>query len=143
MTRRIDPTIVRLHSWDDAGLEEETFGPVLWLKAVEDIYQAVDYINSRPKPLSLYVFSESREQQDYVVANTSSGGTQINAVIGFPVNSHMRFGGVGESGSGGYSGESSFYTFCHMKAVSKSLYEIPVLYPPRDSPLLMKLLNFI
>ena len=144
VTRRVDPTIVRLDSFDDPGMEGETFGPVLWLKSVEDMYQAVSYINSRPKPLSLYVFSEDRQTQDYVVSNTSSGGAGINAVSSYLMNEKLPFAGVGDSGMGGsYHGKWSFSTFSHMKAVSKSLYEIDFMYPPRDKWLPFKLLRFL
>merc|ERR1719419_798377 len=119
VTRRIEPTVVRVDSWDDAGMQQETFGPVLWVKSVQNVEEAVDFINGRPKSLSLYMFSEDRRNQDFVVNNTSSGGMQINAVVGYATHEGLPFGGVGASGMGAYHGQRTFDTFCHKKAVSR------------------------
>ena len=47
-------------------------------------------------------------------------------------NDHLPFGGVGESGMGGYHGHHTFETFSHMRSVLKSpaSLEIPVRYAP-------------
>ena len=36
----------------------EIFGPVLAIVPVEDVNEAIDYINSRDHPLALYVFTQ-------------------------------------------------------------------------------------
>ncbi len=46
----IEPTIIVVSEWSDIGMREETFGPVLWLKSVRSVSEAVAYINARPKP---------------------------------------------------------------------------------------------
>ena len=48
------------------------------------------------------------------------------------VSSHMPFGGVGNSGMGGYHGKDSFDTFSHRKSILKksSLIDMPLRYPP-------------
>ena len=44
--------------------------------AVDGVTEAIDYVNSRPKPLALYVFSTDKYTQKKVVCNTSSGCVQ-------------------------------------------------------------------
>ena len=48
------------------------------------------------------------------------------------VNSHLPFGGVGESGMGSYHGKLSFDLFSHKKSVIKSAtwLDIPLRYAP-------------
>lgn len=142
-TRRVEPTIIKVDDWDDFGMKEETFGPVLWIKSVKDVEEAVNYINTRPKSLSLYMFSENQKNMDFVVNNTSSGGMQINGAAGYIANPNLGFGGVGASGMGAYHGDKTFYSFCHMKPVVKNLGEASFLYIPRDTNFKMKLLNYM
>jgi aldehyde dehydrogenase (NAD+) len=47
-------------------------------------------------------------------------------------NPNLPFGGIGNSGQGGYHGKFSFDTFTHYKAVVKKPFwlDIPLRYPP-------------
>jgi len=128
-TRRFQPTIVRCEL-EDPGLEQETFGPILWVVPVESVQSAVEYINNRAKSLTLYLFSNDDFTKNYVIHNTSSGGMQVNGTIVYAGHGGLGFGGVGESGLGSYHGKYSFDTFTHKKPVVKSLLEMPVIYPP-------------
>lgn len=90
-------------------------------------------INSRPKPLAVYLFSNSQISVDNVVSNTSSGGVTINDLIHHNLLQECPFGGVGESGCGSYNGEHSFDTFSHKKTVlhkSMALPDPSVRFPP-------------
>ena len=44
----------------DAVMADEIFGPILPVLTVESLDSAVEFVNGRPKPLALYVFSQSR-----------------------------------------------------------------------------------
>jgi aldehyde dehydrogenase (NAD+) len=46
--------------------------------------------------------------------------------------SQLPFGGVGESGMGGYHGKAGFDTFSHRKSILKksNWLDIPLRYPP-------------
>ncbi len=91
--------------------------PILPLVAVEGIDEAIAFVNARPKPLALYVFSRSRAQQDKVLSQAQSGGACVNDTL-FQISSpFMPFGGVGDSGWGAYHGEQGFLRFCHQKSV--------------------------
>lgn len=131
-TRYIAPTVLRDVPRDSAVMADEIFGPILPVLRVPHIDEAIEFINDRPKPLALYVFSSDDTIQNDVLQRTSSGGATVNhawlhlAVPGLP------FGGVGESGMGSYHGRASFETFTHRKSVlSKTLsIDPPLMYPP-------------
>jgi aldehyde dehydrogenase (NAD+) len=128
----IAPTILRNVSPDSPVMQDEIFGPILPVLTVPSIDAAVSFVNARPKPLALYVFTRSKQVEDDVIARTSSGGVCVNATIWQIANSGLPFGGVGPSGMGAYHGRDSFETFSHRKAiVSKSTAIDPrIAYPP-------------
>ena len=57
----IEPTVIVDPSPDDAVMGDEIFGPVLPVITVESTTAAIDFVNRRPKPLALYVFTASRQ----------------------------------------------------------------------------------
>eukprot|EP00898_Chlorokybus_atmophyticus_P000911 jgi/Chlat1/1820/Chrsp138S00767 len=132
-SRFIAPTLLLDLPEDVAYWQEEVFGPLLAIKRVKNVNQAIEFINERPKPLALYVFSTDEAVHDAFVQRTSSGGVCINDTIlhfGIP---GLPFGGVGESGMGAYHGKRSFTTFSHSKGVAKRSFTLPdppFRYPP-------------
>lgn len=100
--------------------------------SVNNVDDAIAYINERPKPLALYVFSEDGEATEKVLTSTSSGGVGVNETIMHIVNPHLPFGGVGDSGMGAYHGKAGFDLFSHVKSVlHKPTWMDPaVRYPP-------------
>lgn len=131
-TRRIEPAIVTDPDPDSALMREEIFGPILPVLSVPDIDAAVEFVNDRPKPLSLYVFSESARVSDHVVRWTSSGSVGVNHLLYQLLVPDLPFGGIGPSGQGSYHGRHGFETFSHRKSVlSKPTTPDPGLaYPP-------------
>jgi aldehyde dehydrogenase (NAD+) len=130
--RYISPTILDQVSPEDPVMTEEIFGPVLPVLEFTDIHTVLEYINAHPKPLAVYYFSEDPIHQAEVLNKTSSGGGCINDVITHIANSRMPFGGVGNSGMGGYHGKFSFDTFSHYRSVMKksTWLDIPFRYAP-------------
>ena len=49
-----------------------------------------------------------------VVFATDSGGVTVNNCILHVIHPDLYFGGVGQSGMGGYHGKYSFETFSHL-----------------------------
>jgi aldehyde dehydrogenase (NAD+) len=129
--RYVAPTLLRGVSPEAAVMQEEIFGPILPVLAVDDVDEAIARVNSGDKPLALYVFGE--ENADKVLAETSSGGACVNdAMVHIGVNA-LPFGGVGESGYGAYHGRWGFETFSHRKAVLRRpswMADSPVMRPP-------------
>ncbi len=128
----IEPTVLTKVSTDSLIMSEEIFGPILPVISVSGIEDAIGFVNSRPKPLALYLFTKDKEVQNNVISETSSGGVCINDVLMHMVVPDLPFGGVGQSGVGAYHGRNSFITFSHARAVLiKSTFgDLPLRYPP-------------
>lgn len=130
--RYIAPTILDNVSLDSPVMQDEIFGPILPIIEYGNLREAIDLIKSRPKPLALYMFSKNNKKIDRVLAETSAGGVTINDTLMHIANGSLPFGGVGESGIGGYHGQHSFDLFSHLKAVlhRSFLVEEPIRYAP-------------
>lgn len=130
--RYFAPTAVRRPEPGTALMQEEIFGPILPLVAVDDVDAAIDFVNARDKPLALYVFAEDSAVANRVVANTAAGGVSVNATIFHLAVPGLPFGGVGESGMGAYHGRASFETFSHAKSVltRPTSLDPSIAYPP-------------
>lgn len=115
--RYIAPTVLDQVPLDAPVMQEEIFGPILPVLEYDDVQEAIDFINARPKPLALYLFSRSKSLQERVLRDTSSGGVCINETIMHVGVTDLPFGGVGESGIGNYHGKASFDTFSHYKGI--------------------------
>ncbi len=130
--RYIAPTV--LVDVDPASpiMQEEIFGPLLPILTVTSARAAVDFVNGRDHPLALYVFAGDKAVVDDVLARTTSGGVTVNGTMLHFTNPHLPFGGVGESGMGGYHGESGVRLFQHLKPVlTRGTAMDPSLpYPP-------------
>ncbi len=130
--RTISPTVLVGVKHDDPVMSEEIFGPVLPVMTYENIEDAIQFVKSRPKPLALYLFSESSSLRRKIFNELSFGGGMINDVLMHFVNESLPFGGVGESGMGSYHGEAGFKCFSHYKAIISrpTLFEFPLKYYP-------------
>lgn len=130
--RYIAPTLLDQVSQDAAVMQEEIFGPILPVLEYDEIETALNLINSKSKPLALYVFSRNQQFQDLVLHQTSSGGVCINDTIVHIAASTLPFGGVGDSGIGSYHGKASFDMFSHHKSVmTKNFwFDLKLRYPP-------------
>lgn len=115
----IEPTIVT-NVPDHADLwEKEVFGPVLPFFTYADIQEAIDKINSKEKPLALYVFSKSKKNIKRIINNTRAGGTCVNHVGIHFFNNNLPFGGSNNSGIGKGNGFFGFEAFSNPRAVLK------------------------
>ena len=131
-SRYIAPTLLTDVDPESAIMTEEIFGPILPVLSVDSIDEAIAFVNSREKPLALYVFTEDPAVGDEVLSRTSSGGACVNAAILHIVNPNLPFGGVGPSGMGAYHGKASFDTFSHKKSVlvKSTRLDMKAMYPP-------------
>jgi aldehyde dehydrogenase (NAD+) len=130
-TLHIEPTVLTGVQSDSAVMQDEIFGPILPVLEYSDIEHVLGEVNSRPKPLALYIFSENKAVQQQVLAGASFGGGCINDTVYHFSSPYLPFGGVGSSGIGAYHGQSSFHLFSHRKSVMKmtTLFDIPFRYP--------------
>jgi coniferyl-aldehyde dehydrogenase len=98
-------------------MQEEIFGPILPILAYDRIEDAIDYVNRRPRPLALYLFSFDRALQQRIVAGTHSGAVSFNDTMTHAALNDVPFGGIGESGMGHYHGHEGFLTFSKAKGI--------------------------
>ncbi|XP_065206988.1 aldehyde dehydrogenase, dimeric NADP-preferring-like isoform X2 [Planococcus citri] len=115
--RYIEPTILTDVKEDDPVMKEEIFGPILPIVTVDSAYEAIGFINKRPKPLSLYIFSSDKKVQQMFLTQTHSGSVCVNDTLMQYTVDTLPFGGVGASGIGAYHGRYTFDTFSHKKSV--------------------------
>jgi len=129
---RIEPTVVVDPAPDEPVMSEEIFGPILPIISVGSAEEAVSFVNSRPKPLALYVFTGDMRKGRDLVDRMPSGGAVINHLAMHCLVPALPFGGVGASGMGAYHGQWGFEALSHRRAVlSKPAKPDPrLLYPP-------------
>ena len=131
-TLRIAPTVMDNVSWNDPVMQEEIFGPVLPVLTYERFEDLFGLLGDKPKPLALYLFSENKAHIHQITHRLRYGGGCINDTIIHLATSEMPFGGVGESGMGGYHGEEGFKAFSHSKSIvdKKTWMDLPMRYQP-------------
>ena len=120
-SKRILPPVVVLDAPENCMLmREEIFGPVLPVVGYDTLEDALDWINTHPHPLALYIFAEDRKEQTRVLDRTQSGGVTVNGTLLHIAQEGLPFGGVGASGMGFYHGRAGFDRFTHARAVFKT-----------------------
>ncbi len=115
---------------DCAVMREEIFGPILPIVSYETLDTAARQVRSRERPLALYFFGGSREQQQFLLKNSWAGGVTFDDIMFHTFQQELPFGGVGESGMGRYGGNAGFQTFSNTKSVAHR----PRIEPMNMSP---------
>ncbi|MFK7774949.1 MAG: aldehyde dehydrogenase family protein [Saprospiraceae bacterium] len=131
----IAPTLISNVAKDSKLMTEEIFGPVLPIFEFTDIETVLEEINSREKPLALYIYSNSRKNIKYIINNTRAGGTCINQNAVHFFNTNLPFGGSNNSGIGKAHGYDGFKAFSNDRGILKQ--HIPnaleLLMPPYNN----------
>jgi aldehyde dehydrogenase (NAD+) len=128
----VELTILDNVSDSDPVMQEEIFGPVLPMISFDSLDDAIQKVLEKPRPLALYIFSNSRKIQKSIVDSTQSGTVAINESVVHFINPYLPFGGIGKSGMGRYHGRFSFETFSYKRPVMKksTLLDTSIRYPP-------------
>jgi aldehyde dehydrogenase (NAD+) len=113
----IDPTVVVDPAVDEPLMTDEIFGPILPIVTVQSLDAAIEFVNSRPKPLAAYLFTKAKSTRERVIKEVSSGGMIVNHLLFQFSTAKLPFGGVGPSGMGAYHGRFGFEEFSHRKSV--------------------------
>lgn len=142
-THQIAPTVMDNVTWDDAVMQEEIFGPIMPILTFESYDEIYNHLANSPKPLALYLFSEDKVTIKEVTTRCQYGGGCINDTIIHLATSEMAFGGIGESGMGGYHGKDGFDAFSHIKSIvdKKTWMDLPMRYQPYNRGIYGKLLK--
>jgi len=132
-TRFFPPVILQNVPADSPVLQEEIFGPILPVVTYKNLDDALHLINSKQKPLALYVFTGRETEWQKVLQETSSGGACINDCGIQFLHHKLPFGGVNNSGIGKSHGHAGFLTFSNEKPVLKQrrgFTTVTLFYPP-------------
>lgn len=116
-TKKLPLSIIIDPDDDSLVMREEIFGPILSIKPYDHITEVVDYVNQQPRALALYYFGRDKQEEHYVLHNTTSGGITVNDVMAHVAAEDLPFGGIGPSGMGAYHGGDGFRNFSHAKSV--------------------------
>jgi aldehyde dehydrogenase (NAD+) len=132
-TRFIHPTILTNVPHSSRIMNEEIFGPILPIITYNKLDEAIAFVNARPKPLALYIFSGRKKEQERILRETSAGGVCINDSGIHFLHHNLPFGGVNNSGIGKSHGHYGFLAFSNEKPVlrqRRGLTTIKAFYPP-------------
>lgn len=140
---KIAPTVMENVTCEDAVMGQEIFGPILPIITYEDFEELLQDLQTKEKPLALYLFSHNKKHIHAVNTRLCFGGGCINDVVIHLATSEMGFGGVGQSGMGSYHGQDGFDAFSHYKSMvdKKTWLDLPMRYQPYKSKLYEKLLH--
>ncbi|KAH9485988.1 Aldehyde dehydrogenase family 3 member B1 [Psilocybe cubensis] len=127
-TRWMEPTVVVDVEEGDVLLDEEIFGPILPIVAVDSMDDAIAFVNRREHPLVSYIFSNDEEFKRKFISSTTSGSVWIGDTFQQVGVSQVPFGGIGESGHGRQSMKAGFDEFTYARGV--------VDIPPESEPFL-------
>jgi acyl-CoA reductase-like NAD-dependent aldehyde dehydrogenase len=130
--RYIAPTVLVDVSPDSPIMQEEVFGPILPVLEIGSVEAVIEWVNSRPRPLGLYVFAEDLSVAERILEATESGDAAINDCTIHPLVPELPFGGVGDSGMGKYHGRWGFEAFTNARGVLYHSAKVDpgVRYPP-------------
>ena len=128
----ITPTLLTDVPGEAKIMQEEIFGPVLPILTFSNIKEPVDYIQTKEKPLALYIYSKNKKNIQYILDNTRSGGVCINTNNLHFTNANLPFGGSNNSGIGKGHGWFGFEAFSNAKSVlhQHTLGALDLLMPP-------------
>ncbi|MBE6143577.1 MAG: aldehyde dehydrogenase [Erysipelotrichaceae bacterium] len=144
-TLQIVPTVMDNVTYEDKVMEDEIFGPILPILTYNSLDEVIHNLGSKPRPLALYLFSESKEEINKITSRTNYGGGCINDVVVHLSSSELGFGGVGESGMGVYHGKDGFNAFSYEKNIMdrKTWLDLPLRYQPYNKKKNLKILKSI
>ncbi len=131
----VEPTFYNFNSIAELAnvvlSKDEIFGPILYSAAYKNIDEAIEYINSKDKPLAIYYFGSNSYNKNLVEKKTSSGGLVFNDCVIHFSSHYLPFGGVGKSGYSAYHGKYGFDNLSHLKPVlDRKEMLMKLRYPP-------------
>lgn len=131
-TRKVAPTLVLDPPEELQLMQEEIFGPILPVRTVRDLGDAIAYVNARPRPLALYYFGRDKRDIERVLEETVSGGVTLNDTLLHFAQDDLPFGGVGASGMGHYHAYEGFEAFSKKKPIFEQsrINAVSLLSPP-------------
>jgi aldehyde dehydrogenase (NAD+) len=123
----IEPTVLTDVDPTADVMTEEIFGPVLPVYGYTSLDEPIEMINSKEKPLALYIYSKSNANIGRIIQNTRAGGTCINHSAVHFFNNNLPFGGSNNSGIGKGNGFFGFEAFSNARGVLRQMLPFSAL----------------
>ncbi|OXR45148.1 putative succinate-semialdehyde dehydrogenase [NADP(+)] 2 [Nocardia cerradoensis] len=119
----IDPVVLVDPADDSLAVTEETFGPVLVVRTVSDVDEAIELINGRKFGLGASVFSARDGRR--IAGRVRAGMVAVNCALAFVGIPALPFGGVGDSGFGRVHGADGLREFAVAKSYARQRFDTP------------------
>lgn len=119
----IDPIVLIDVAETSSVVREETFGPVVTVRTVPNVNEAIRLANASQFGLGAAVFS--RTDGERIAAQLRCGMVSVNSVTAFASIPALPFGGVAQSGYGRIHGAEGLREFSLTKSVASKRYDIP------------------
>ena len=120
----IQPTVVTDVDHSMKLMKDETFGPVIPIKRVGSLDEAVKLANDTPYGLGSTVFAGKSART--IADKLRAGMTSVNSVMGFAGIPSLPFGGIGESGFGRIHGDEGIREFTRVKSTAEQVMWSPM-----------------
>ena len=117
----IEPTVLTDVDPNSKVMQDEIFGPVLPVYTFKSLDEPIAMINSKEKPLALYIYSNSNRNIDRIMQSTRAGGSAINHNVVHFFNNNLPFGGANNSGIGKGHGFFGFEAFSNPRGVFRQV----------------------
>ena len=125
-TRFLEPTVLARVPEDAQIWQEETFGPILLIRPYRTLEETVAFINERPRPLAMYLWSSSQRNIQYLLSETRNGDVTVNDCGTHFYNPNLPFGGINNSGIGKTHGQFGFMEFSNARGVLRQNRVFPI-----------------
>jgi aldehyde dehydrogenase (NAD+) len=120
----IQPTVLTDVDHRMKVMSDETFGPVIPIKRVGSLDEAVRLANDTRYGLGSSVFAGKGART--LAAKLRAGMTSINSVMSYAGIPALPFGGVGDSGFGRIHGDEGIREFTRIKSTAEQVMALPL-----------------
>jgi len=121
----IQPTVLTDVTHQMKIMSDETFGPVIPIKRVDSLDEAIKLANDTTFGLGSSVFA-GKATAKTIGDKLRAGMTAVNAVMAFSGIPSLPFGGVGDSGFGRIHGDEGIREFTRVKATAEQAFSLPM-----------------
>jgi acyl-CoA reductase-like NAD-dependent aldehyde dehydrogenase len=132
----IQPTVLTDVDHRMKVMSDETFGPVIPIKRVTSLDEAVRLANDTRYGLGSSVFAGKGGRA--LADKLRAGMTSINSVMSYAGIPTLPFGGIGDSGFGRIHGDERVREFTRVKSTAEQVMSLPVnmmsFRQPKDAP---------
>ena len=121
----IQPTVLTDVTHNMKIMSDETFGPVIPIKRVDSLDEAIKLANDTTFGLGSSVFA-GKSSAKTIADKLRAGMTAVNAVMAFSGIPSLPFGGVGDSGFGRIHGDEGIREFTRVKSTAEQAFSLPM-----------------